>query len=132
MRQTEFFVILGYFLPLHPTNDPENQNFWKTEKNTGRYYHFTYVYYKWQSFDVWFLRYGAQRTEFFVNPKNPNFEKITKKTPKKPSSSSFYTSVSKIRTTCYTVSEIQRVTDVIFIFHFGLFFAFLTLPIPPN
>ena len=82
MRQTEFFVILGYFLPFHPTNDPENQNFWKTEKNTGRYYHFTYVYYKWQSSDVWFLRYGPQRTEFFVNPKNRNFEKITKKPPK--------------------------------------------------
>ena len=25
--------------------------------------------------------------------------------------------------TCYTVPEIWRVTDVIFIFHFGLFFA---------
>ena len=33
----------------------------------------------------------------------------------------------------YTVSEIWRMTDVIFIFHFGLFFTLLnsTLPPPP-
>ena len=29
VRQTEFFVILGYFLPFYPPNDPENQNFEK-------------------------------------------------------------------------------------------------------
>ena len=31
-RQIEFFVILGYFLPFHPNDSPENQNFknkWK-------------------------------------------------------------------------------------------------------
>ena len=28
-RQTEFFVILGYFLPFYPSNNPENQNFEK-------------------------------------------------------------------------------------------------------
>ena len=33
VRQTEFFVILDYFLPPPHTNDPENQNFEKkTEK----------------------------------------------------------------------------------------------------
>ena len=26
-QQTEFFVILGHFLPFHPPGDPENQNF---------------------------------------------------------------------------------------------------------
>ena len=53
-------------------------------------YHFTNLYYKWQSYDVWFLRYGVQQTEFFVildhflpfyppnNPKNQNFEKMKK------------------------------------------------------
>ena len=66
--------------------------FWKTEKKIWRYYHFTHVYHKWQSYDVWFLRYGAWQTNFFVildiflpfyapnNPKNKNFEKL-KKTP---------------------------------------------------
>ena len=31
-RQTEFFVILGHFLPLYPTNNPKNQNFEKLKK----------------------------------------------------------------------------------------------------
>ena len=46
------------------------------------------MYHKWQSYDVWFLRYGVWQTEFFVildhflpfyppkNPKNQNFEKM--------------------------------------------------------
>ena len=32
VRQTEFFVILGHFLPFPPTNDPENQNFENKKK----------------------------------------------------------------------------------------------------
>ena len=79
-----------FFCPSTP--NPKNQNFEKIKKNTWRYYHFTNVYHKWQSYDVWFLRYGAWQTEFFVildhflpfyppnNPKNQNFEKL-KKTP---------------------------------------------------
>ena len=40
-------------------------NFWKNEKkNTWRYHHFTEVYYKWQSYDIWFLRYEVQQTYF--------------------------------------------------------------------
>ena len=65
----------------------------KWKKNTGRYYHFPYVYQKWQSYDVWFLRYRAQQTKSFVildhflpfypinNLKNQNFEKMKKKMP---------------------------------------------------
>ena len=41
-------------------------NILKIWKNAWRYYHFTHVYHKWQSYDVWFLRYGVQQTEFFV------------------------------------------------------------------
>ena len=60
------------------------------KKNTWRYYHFTHLHHKWQSYDVWFLRYEAWQTEFFVildhflpfyspnNWKNQNFEKIKK------------------------------------------------------
>ena len=48
------------------------------------------------------------------NPKNQNFEKMKN-----------YTSVPKIMIICYTVPKIWRVTDVIVIFHFGLFFALL-------
>ena len=85
------FVILGHFLPFQPPDNSENQNF-KIEKNTWRYYHFTHLHHKWQSHEVWFLRYGVRQTEsliifvpFFAllppnNPKNQNFEKL-KKTP---------------------------------------------------
>ena len=74
--------------------DLKNQNFekMKKKKNTWRYYHFTHVYHKWQSYDVWFVRYRVQQTGLFVildhfllfyplkNPKNQNFDKM-KKTP---------------------------------------------------
>ena len=84
-----FLSFWAIFLPFYP---PNITNFEKNEKITWRYYHFTHVYHKWQSYDVWFLRYGAWQTEFFVildrflpfyppnNPKNQNFEKL-KKTP---------------------------------------------------
>ena len=44
---------------------PRKSKFRKPENNTWRYYHFTYVYHKWQSYDIWFLRYGVRQTEFF-------------------------------------------------------------------
>ena len=44
----------------------QKSNFWKTEKNSWRYYHFKHEYHKWKSYDVWFLRYGAQQTQFFL------------------------------------------------------------------
>ena len=57
-------------------------------KNAWRYYHFTHVHHKWQSYDVWFLRYEACRTEFFVifviiplttlKLKNQNLKKLEK------------------------------------------------------
>ena len=78
VRQTEIFVILGYFLPFQPPDNPENQNF-KIEKSTWRYYLFRNLHCKWQSYDVWFLRYGAQQTEFF-GPRKSKFWK-NQKTP---------------------------------------------------
>ena len=76
------FVILGHFLLFYPTNNLQNQNFQKNEKNLRRHYHFTHV---------WFLRTGLWWTEFFAildnfllfyptnNLENPIFE-IMKKT----------------------------------------------------
>ena len=93
--RSETDIIFCHFGPLFallPPYGPRKSKFWKNEKNTRRYYHFTHVYQKWQSYDVWFLRYGAWQTKFFVildvflpfyapnNPKNKNFEKL-KKTP---------------------------------------------------
>ena len=65
--------------------------FWKNEKNSWRYYHFTQVYHKWWSYNVTFLRYWAQQTEFVIldhflsfyplnNLKNQYFEKLKKNT----------------------------------------------------
>ena len=58
------------------------------------------------------------------SPKNQNL----KKWKKHLEISSFYLSAPKIMIICYTVPEIWCETDVIVIFHFGLFFALL----PPN
>ena len=63
--QREFFVMLDHFLHFYPPNNPKKTKPRKNEKTAWRY-HFTHVYHKWQSYDVWFLRYGAWRTEFFV------------------------------------------------------------------
>ena len=38
---------------------------WK-KKNTRIYHHFIQVYHKWQSYNIWFLRYEVWQTEFFV------------------------------------------------------------------
>ena len=55
-----------FFSHFTPLTNPKNQNFEKMKKIMWRYYHFTHVYHKWQLYEVWFLRYGAQRTECFV------------------------------------------------------------------
>ena len=80
----------GSFFALLPPKQPGKSKFWKNEKNTGRYYHFTHVCHKWKSYDLWFLGYGAQSTDFFSysgpfftlfspnNPENLNFEKMKK------------------------------------------------------
>ena len=70
--------------------DPENQNLKKMKKKKNWRYHFTNVYQKWQSYDVWFLRCEARQTELFVildhflhfyptnNLKKQNFDKMKK------------------------------------------------------
>ena len=86
-----FFSLLPTPLPTFPRpKNPKIQNLKKNEKNTWRCYQFKHVYNKWQSYDVWFLRYGAWQTELIVifdcflpfyppnNPKNQNFEKLKK------------------------------------------------------
>ena len=62
-------------------------------------------------------------------PKKSKFQK-KKKMEKRLEISSFYTNVTKIMIIYYTVPEIWRVTDVIAIFHFGLFFVLLPLQQP--
>ena len=61
VRQMEILVILGHYLPFQPLDNLENQNF-IIKKNTWRYYHLIHFHHKWQSYDVWFLKYGAEQT----------------------------------------------------------------------
>ena len=63
VRQIEFLSFWAIFCPF-TTLTPEKSKFF--EKNAWRYQHFTLVYPKWQSYDVWFLKYGVQQTQFFV------------------------------------------------------------------
>ena len=58
-HNTEFFVILSYFLHFYPPNNPKNQNLEKMKKNPWRYHHFTIVYQKSWSYTILFLRYGV-------------------------------------------------------------------------
>ena len=67
----------------------EKSKFWK--KKAWRYHQLTLVYHKLQSYDVWFLRYKVQGTEFSVdyflpfwppppkNLENQNIDKMKKK-----------------------------------------------------
>ena len=102
--------------------------FWK---NTWRSYHFTHVYLKLQSYDVWFLSYGVWRTDFFCHF-GPFFVllpttrkmKILKKWKKCMEISSFYTSLPWITIIWCMVPAIWSVTDRFFC-HSWTFFAFL-------
>ena len=62
--QTEFVLILGHFCPF--TSPLTNKkNFLKKWKKAWRY-HFMQMYHKWQSYNIWFLRYWAWQTEFVL------------------------------------------------------------------
>ena len=54
--QTEFFVILGYFLPFSPLTIQKIKVL-KNRKKLLEVLSFTQVYHKWQSYYIWFLRY---------------------------------------------------------------------------
>ena len=87
----KMFCYSGLFFALLPPYGPIKLVFWKNENELED---FTNLYHKWQSYDVWLLRYGAQRTKFFVildcfllfyttpppsnNPNNQNFVKMKK------------------------------------------------------
>ena len=82
-------AILSLFCPFTPLKTKKSKVLIKWQKHYWRY-HFTHMYQKFQSYDVWFLRYGVWRTEFFVildhflpfyhpnNPKNQKFWKNKK------------------------------------------------------
>ena len=88
------FCYSGLLFALLPLNGPRKPKFWKNEKiqknqkKTPEDIIVSQMCTKWQPYDVWFLRYGVQKTEFFAilkcflhfyppsNLKNQNFEKM--------------------------------------------------------
>ena len=131
-----FFFHFGPLFVLLPLTT-QNIKILKRFKKRSRYYHFKHEYSKLQPYDIWFLRHRAQQTEFFITldnflpiyPLKTQKVKISKKWKKHLEISSFYTSAPKIMVICYTVPEIWHMTDVIVIFHFGLFFALSPPPL---
>ena len=122
------FCHSGPFFALLPPYGSRKSKLWKIEKTTRWYYHFTHVYHKCQSYDVWFLRYGVWQTEFsdildcflpFTTLKSQKI-KILKKWKNDLETISFHTGVPKITNIWCMVPEISRVTDRIFC-HFGLY-----------
>ena len=85
------FCHFGSFFALLPHCWSRKLTFAKNVQKTWTYYPFTHVYHKWRSYDIWFLKYKAPQTKFFVilghflpfdppnNHKNQNFEKMKKK-----------------------------------------------------
>ena len=82
-----FWVI---FCPFTPLTTQKNRHLKKLKKKHGN----IIILHKWQSYDIWFLRYEAWRKFFFFvildcflplyppnNSKSQNFEKL-KKTPR--------------------------------------------------
>ena len=81
------FCHFGPFLPFRTSDNPKLQksNFEKLKKNTWRYYHFTHVHHKWQTFNLWLSGYGVccHFGPFLAllcpnNPKKQNMEKFKK------------------------------------------------------
>ena len=58
-------VILGCFLPFLTSLKTPKIKILKNEKICWRYHHFTNVYQKSQSYDVWFLRYRVRDRHIF-------------------------------------------------------------------
>ena len=66
-QRTEFFVILGHFLPFDPHLTTRKIKILKNENKGLEILSFhTCVPQMRRSYDVWFLRYGARKTEFFL------------------------------------------------------------------
>ena len=90
-RQTEFFEILGHFLPFGPPNNPKNQNFEKMKKILGDIItlhlcttngdHVITVPGIWSATDIIFYHFGPIFALLSPNnpPENRNFEKMKKR-----------------------------------------------------
>ena len=123
LQRTECFAILDCFLPFYPPNNPKNQNFEKMKKPPGDIItlHMCTIKDNHMTYGSWdMVRDGQNLLSFWTifcpfTPLTTQKIKLLKKLKKHLDISSFYT----------TVPSKWRITDLIVIFQFGLFFALL-------
>ena len=60
-----FLSLWTIFCPFTPLWTQKIKILKKWKKHL-KIYHFTNVYHKWQSYNIWFFRYGVQQTKFFI------------------------------------------------------------------
>ena len=129
--------MLGHFLPIYPPNSPKNENLKKMKKIPGDIIilHKCTKNQDHMLYCSWYMARDGCNCYFSFwtifcpfTPLTAQKMKIYKKWKKSLEILSFYTSVPQIMIIWYAVPETWRVTDVIVIFLFGLFFALL----PPN
>ena len=122
------FCHSGPFFALLPPYGPRKSKFWKNEKNTWRYYHFTnkndsHMMHGSSDMECNEQNFLSFWTAFALLPpnnlKNQNFEKWKKHLEILP----FYTCLSCMTILWCMVPEIWSLTDRVFC-HFGPFLAF--------
>ena len=125
---------MDHFLPFNPLTTRKIK-FLQKWKNAWRY-HFTNVYRKWKSYDIWFLRDGVPQTEFVVilghfcplTPLTTWKKQNLKKWKKCLGISSFYTYIPQMKIIWCMVTEIRCTTDFFFFFFsFWVIFCPFTL-----
>ena len=114
-NRQNFFSIWTILPPLPLTTQKKNLKKWKKRL---WYHHFIQQYHKWESYDVWFLRYELQLQLHHFEPfvallihKQPKKLKFWKNEKNCLEISSFYSSVPKIKTRPCMVPEIWWATD---------------------
>ena len=134
---TDFFVISGYFLSFYPPNNPENQNFGTMKKTPGGIIilNMSTIDENHMMYDSWDMEHNRQI--FFLildhfllfyiplsSPLTTQRIKNLKKQKKHLEISSLYTNAPKNHDHMLYFPQIRRLTDVIVIFHFGLYVFF--------
>ena len=128
------FLSFCLFCPLTLLTTQRIKILKKWKKTPRDNHHFTQVYHKWQSYDIWFPRYQLQQTYFFFCHLRPFFPHFTPLTAQKLKSSKnekntrryhHFPQVYQKSWSCYTVPEVWHVIGVIVVFHLGLIFALL-------
>ena len=131
-----YFSLWAIFFPFYHPNSPKNQNFKKMEKMPGDIIildkrtknHDHMLYCSWDMAcdgSNCYFSFWAIFCFLLFYPLTAWKLKISKKWKQYPEIALFYTSLPKVMIIRYTVPEIWCVTNVIVIFHFGLFFSFL-------